>query len=202
MKRYLQYNWWKYIAIVLLPILLWCTVFDLLDQPEKNETLRIVYVGKNLDTVALQQALEDVLPELTQQDIAEITVTQSIPSGVYYFDFLMAQSIPNDIIIIPQSQYRDNIGAGAFSRLSEALMDDFDGVPLYTETVEDTALAFGFVLYDGTGETRFSSFCTEPEVCYLFPSPESVNFAGKNGAGNACDDAAIKAIEYLLEVTP
>lgn len=202
MKRYLQYNWWKYLAIILLPIFLWCSVFDALAQPKKNETLHILYVGENLDTAALQQALRDALPEMTEQNIREVTVTQSVPNGISYFDFLTAQCISNDIILISQSYCQENTGQGAFARLPQALIDTFPDTAIYTETVEDMTLSYGLVLFDGISENRFSAFCSGEEPCYLFPCPNSVNFGTKNGRGEADDDAAIKAIEYLLEVTP
>jgi hypothetical protein len=44
MKQYLQYNWWKYLAIFLIPMILWCSVFEVLQKPAAHQRMRILYI--------------------------------------------------------------------------------------------------------------------------------------------------------------
>lgn len=199
MKRHLQYNWFKYLAVIILPILFWNSVFDVLAKPKQNEQLRILYVGDLLDAPSLQADVQDAIPQLTEQTIREVTVTQAVPNGMSYFDFLTAQCFHYDILILSQSWCRENTGQGAFVQLPQAILDAFPNTPVYTETVEQTPLAYGLTIYDGTVQNRFSMYYHGNKNCYLFFSPESVNLAAKNGKGIVEDDAALKVAQYLLE---
>ena len=81
MKRHFQYNWYKYLAVILLPILLWCFLFNLLSKPQSREQVRILFVGESLDVASLQKDLQALLPTLSAQPLKEITVTQAVPGA-------------------------------------------------------------------------------------------------------------------------
>ena len=199
MKRHFQYNWWKYLLILILPVIIWTSVFDILAQPKRSEQVRILFVGEGLDTQALQQDIADQIPSLTEQQILEVTVAAATPAGLSYTEFLTAQCFNYDILILSESYLHNNVGQGVFSRLTDDLLAAFPEVPVYTETVEGVQLAFGFVLFSGTEQNPFSACYTRTDTCYLFISPESAHFETQNGNGIAEDDAALKAAQYLLE---
>lgn len=192
MKQYLQYNWWKYLAIILIPIMLWCSVFDVLQKPAPHERMHILYIGENLDTAALQQKLSAALPTLTDQPLKEIRVRNE-----QFCDstLLTARCFEYDLIIIEASRSQEKLGQRVFRELPPELITLFSTAPLYRETVESSEKNYGFLLKP-EDETVFSSCYSGSDTCYLFFSPESVNC---NPAGG--NDAALKAAYYLMEST-
>lgn len=200
MKNIIQSHWGKYLAVILIPIVLWAAIFSVLKKPASNEKLSILFVGSELDSGSLRQTVEQVLPELSDQKLQKITVAQAVPGNMSYFDFMRSQSFRYDIIIMTQSQFRENTGQSLFPALSKALQDAFPHAQLYTESTTDLGeLPYGLILRDGLQKNRFSSFYSGNEICYLFFSPDTVNLAGKNGIGSPSDDCALKIAEYLLE---
>lgn len=199
MKQHLQYHWWKYLLAAILPLILWYSLFSLLLKPARNAQLRILFVGEGIHTQALEEDLAQALPSLSCQTLEEITVTQSLPSAVSYHEFLTARNFDYDILILTESYMRESIGQNFFSRLPQSLSALFPDTARYTEVIEGTDLAYALIPSEGA---RFGTFYTGSERCYLFFSPESVNLGPANKNGITADDAAVKAAQYLLEVTP
>lgn len=200
MRRHLQYNWWKYLLVVLLPIIIWLTVFEQMAKPASNARLRVLYVGDGLDPSGFQQELTLQLSELSTQVLQEIAVTQVSPVGISYTEYLTARCFDYDLLILSPDWCPEGIGQAVFSRIPPALLDSFPSSDVYTEVVEKSDLPYAFVLPETSPFYSFSSDRGRP--CLLFPSPESVNLDKKNGKGDLGDDAALQAMQYLLEVYP
>lgn len=200
MRRHLQYNWWKYLLVVLLPIIIWLTVFEQMAKPASNARLRVLYVGDGLDPSGFQQELTLQLSELSTQVLQEIAVTQVSPVGISYTEYLTARCFDYDLLILSPDWCPEGIGRAVFSRIPPALLDFFPSSDVYTEVVEKSDLPYAFVLPETSPFYSFSSDRGRP--CLLFPSPESVNLDKKNGKGDLGDDAALQAMRYLLEVYP
>ena len=200
MKRHLQYNWWKYLLVILLPVIIWSTVFEQMAKPASNARLRVLYVGNELDSSGFQQELTLQLSELSTQVLQEITVTQVSPVGISYTEYLTARCFDYDLLILSPDWCPEGIGQAVFSRIPTALLASFPSSDVYTEVVEESDLPYAFVLPETSPFYSFSSDKGRP--CLLFPSPESVNLDGKNGKGDLGDDAALQAMRYLLEVYP
>ena len=200
MKRHLQYNWWKYLLVILLPVIIWSTVFEQMEKPASNARLRVLYVGDGLDSPGFQQELTLQLSELSTQVLQEITVTQVSPVGISYTEYLTARCFDYDLLILSPDWCPEGIGQAVFSRIPTALLASFPSSEVYTEVVEESDLPYAFVLPETSPFYSFSSDKGRP--CLLFPSPESVNLGGKNGKGDLGDDAALQAMRYLLGVNP
>lgn len=200
MRRHLQYNWWKYLLVILLPVIIWLTVFEQMAKPANNERLHVLYVGESLDSQSLQRELTHQLPQMSKQVLQEITVTQVSPAGISYTEYLTARCFDYDLLILSPDWCPEGIGQAVFSRIPTALLASFPSSDVYTEAVEESDLPYAFVLPETSPFYSFSSDRGRP--CLLFPSPESVNLDGKNGKGNLGDDAALQAMRYLLGVNP
>lgn len=196
MKRHLQYQWWKYLLAVLLPIVIWSVLFDIAGKPKKNERLHILFIGETLDTQALQNDLSGILPQMTSTSLRDITVTQTLPNGLPVGELLTARQFDADIVILAAEQCPEAVGQNFFSPLTDAMTEYFSGCTLYAETADNTNLSYGFIL---SGKTKFASYLTAKTDCILFFSSESVNLGLLNGKGKAEDDAALCAAEFLLE---
>lgn len=200
MRRHLQYNWWKYLLVVLLPVIIWLTVFAQMAKPASNARLRVLYVGDGLDPSGFQQELTLQLSELSTQVLQEIAVTQVSPVGISYTEYLTARCFDYDLLILSPDWCPEGIGQAVFSRIPPALLGSFPSSDVYTEVVEKSDLPYAFVLPETSPFYSFSSDRGRP--CLLFPSPESVNLDGKNKKGNLGDDAALQAMRYLSGVNP
>ena len=199
MKKHLRSNWWKYLAVLILPVVVWSTVFSLRSRPDGNERLRILLVGEGADTTALQADLEAALPSLTSQTLREITVTQEMPeNAAFYGEWLISRQFSYDILLISEPWRTEHMGQNYFSRMSDPLAARFASVPQYTETADGNTLSYALIL--SGAETRLGSYLeTKDGAWLLFFSPESVNLGGENGKGNRTDDAALAAAQYLSE---
>ena len=199
-QGHLQYSWWKYLMVILLPILLWCSVFDVLAKPKDNERLHILFVGDGLDAIALRQTLEEALPDLTQQEIKEVKVTTDYAAGEIYGQKLTTYSYEFDLIIVSQSFMRDNTGQ-FFRRLPMDGLPGYEQGKLYTEKVEDGAYTapFGFVLWEPGVKNNFGNFYSGNEICYLFFSTQSVNLYPLFGGSAEGDNAAVVALDFLMK---
>lgn len=184
MKQYLQYHLWKYLAVLLIPVILWTSVFQSLKKPAPHQRLHILYIGDSLDTSAMEQQLADALPNLKQ--LKEITVNTERPELTSLDLLLTARVFDYDIIILQQSYLQNNIGKTHFSPLPESLTVQF------AHTYQEDEIAYALTFSPGD-QTHFSAFYTGQENCFLFISPESVNFDQENGV-------ALLAVSYLSEI--
>lgn len=184
MKRHLQYNWMKYLAVLLLPLLVWPTAFHLREQQLQDRQLSILFVGEGLDCAQLQDTLAGQLH-------TAVRVTQAVPGILPYHEFLTAQCFSYDILVLSEDWMQESVGQRFFSRVPDALAARFPDAQPYQETVEGTPLLFGYVLEDSA---QFSACLSGTVRCYLFFSPESSRLG-------ADDDVAVQAAQFLLEET-
>ena len=203
MKRssgHLQYNWWKYLLVILLPIFLWCSVFDVLAKPKDNERLHVLFVGNDLDAVSLQQTLEETIPTLTDQRIKEVKVVTELAAGEIYGRKMTTYSYEFDLIIVSQSFMRDNTGQ-FFRRLPMDGLPGYETVKLHTEKVEDGEYTapFGFVLWEPGVKNNFGKFYSGNEICYLFFSTQSVNLYPLFEGSAEGNNVAVAALDFLLQ---
>lgn len=196
LKSHMQYNWWKYLLVILAAVILWCTVFHALAQPEDNEKLNVLFVGEGLDAEKMEQTITTMLPQLTDQSVRQVKITQTRLEGREAYEILQMRTYEYDIVIISQSYLQENMGNALFSKaMTEQMQAHFAGLQFYSETQGERMVPSGIVLESDSG---FSAFYNGQETCYLFASPQSVNFNGLNGLGKAGDDCALRIMEYLV----
>lgn len=199
MKRHIQYSWWKYAAAILASVILWCSVFHGMTVPEGNQKLHILYVGEGLDCTGFKNSVAQVLPTVSEQEIQEIKVQQVQIYGMDAFKLLDSYTYQYDIIIISQSYFQENMGLSILSRaMTEQMLTYFREAEPMIELYEGKPAVCGFVM--GKNAEQFYQYGTNSSICYIFPSSESVNFAGLNGKGTVADDCALRIMEYLLGI--
>lgn len=197
MKHHLQFNWWKYLLLLLIPIIFWCSVFGAMKKPAAHQRVHILYIGSNLDAEGLQTQLQSAYPDLTDQQLKAVTVTVAVPGESSYIA-LEARCFDYDILIFEQSSMPENVGQAVFVRLTDDLVAQFPEAALYQEDVADAGiLTYAFRLEKNS---RFGAHYTGSEPCYLFISPQSKNFDTLNENGRAGNDAALRLAQYLLEI--
>ena len=195
MKDYLRYHWWKYVGIALIFTGLWCYVFSAIARPGRDERIKILYIGTHLQLQQLENQLTEAMPELTQQPIESICVDSALPDVLPYHLLLSTRVMEYDILIIEEPYLQEKTGQSHFVRGSELLHSHFPQAEPYYEEVGDHKRIFGYIAGD---ESLFSDYYEGENRCYLFASPESVNFDTLNGEGESGNDAALKTAQYLL----
>ena len=196
-SAHLQYSWWKYCLVVMFSVILWMVVFDMLAAPEKNEKIRITFIGDDFSHEELEEELYTVLPELTYQKMKSISVeSPANRQSNDYYSVLATRVYGADIIIIEESSMPDSVGETYFRPLSTEKLEKYVNVDEY---YCENGIAYGILLCDGEGENHFSQFYSGDEPCYLFLTHTTVNAGDVVDNGNADDDAALQIIKYLLE---
>ena len=195
-KSHLHYYWWTYALVAVISVLVWTTVFSAKLGPKDNERLHILYVGENLNRYQLEREVKEVLPALTDQEVRQVKVSQITISGMRAFQILDVRRYEYDIILISEEYLQENMGISLFrSAMTEQMLQILSVYNLYEEGDETEIVPCGVRL----DPTKWKKFCTAEEVCYLFISPESVNFGGLNGKGRTEDDCGLKVMEYILK---
>lgn len=197
-KSHLQYHWWKYVAVLIVSVILWCSVFNTLAKPAQNECLNILFVGEDINTEHMKETVEAKLVHLTDQDVKQIKVSQLSISGQDLLQVLQSRFYEYDLVIISQSHMQDNMGVTLYyESMKSTLSERFADFDFYAEIGQDYAAIYGVQLMADRG--AFWDFYNGSETCYCFPSPNSVNFGGLNGKGNQNDDCALVIMEYLIK---
>lgn len=194
---HLQYDWWKYVAVLLVPLVLWCSVFSILKRPKANERLHILFLGDGLNTQQMTQDLEQYLQENTSQELKSVQVTMAEYSEENYASQLMAATYSYDIIIISENQMQDTVGQDHFFVLPEALQGT--EITFYEESANDKDLPFGAVICDGIQQNSFGKYYSGTEKCYIFISPQTENLYPLNTKSRAEDNATMIAWQWLME---
>lgn len=199
--EHLEYSWWKYLLVLVLPIVLWCSIFDVMARPKDDERLNILYLGTDLDTYALQQTLQEYLPQHTQQELKQIRVVEDLLSDEYYGQKMVTYSFEFDLIIVSEDFMRPTTGQ-FFRSFAADTFSDYDDVELYTEELEDETgkftLPFGILLWEPGDDTNFGNYYSGNQKCYLFFSTESVNLYPLFSGSSEGNNAAVVAMEFLM----
>ena len=197
LERKLSYRWWKYLLVIISSFLVWGIVFDMLASPEKNEKIKITYIGDHLSYEEMEEELFRILPNVTEQKIKYIDAENPVNGqSLDYHTVLSTRVYGADFIIIEESSLEEKVGQTYFKEIAtDKLKQHIGDVEFYCED----GVPYGILIYDGTKENHFSEFYSGTEKCYLFITHTSVNFADVVEKGNVTDDAALRIFEYLME---
>lgn len=192
-----QQNFWKYLLVVLVPIVVWYTVFYFVYRVKDNEQVQIMFLGKDLDNSALKGELTTNLTNIAGEKLKSVTVRSTVVANGNG-QILSAYQVVYDIIIFSESYLPENVGQNwGFAHFEQEKFVELFGadVELYSEVYEETTLYYAVEI---PADSFFAQYYSGEEKCYMFFSPETVNLASLNGNGNASDDGAIRIAQYLL----
>lgn len=195
-KAHMQYHWWKYALVLMTAVCVWGWTFHAVAQPKENERLHILLVGESFDEKSLESDLMQMLPNLTQQELRQIKVTQSKIIGDDAWRILQARFYEYDLVIIDEAYLPRNIDAAVdYQGMTKEMLLHFSKEMLYAVTSANGTAAYGF---EAGEEANLNQYFSGEGKCYCFPSPWSVNYAALNGSGSEQDDCGQKVLEYLL----
>ena len=195
-RNHLAYNWWLYIVVAVLVLVLWLSLFSRLAQPNNNEQINITYIGTSFDHLKLQSDLYDELPERTEQNIKKISVENAVIDGEYDLNTLLRARLAGncDFVIIEGSiieEYEIDL-ASYFAQLDIASFERIFG-DIEAVTTDDKI--FGLLCNSGT---KMDNYYSGKNTCKIFFNKNSVNLSNLFG-GKVEQDAAVQVIKYLTE---
>lgn len=198
-NNYLSYNWWAYVAIVLVVVILWLSVFTVLAKPSPNEKLHISFVGTDFYNDSLETQLKKVVPTLSSQEIKSLYVESVYSDNTYILSQIVTTRCigDTDFLIYTRDLITDEMGRSLFAPLS---IEDTRRLFGDVEVLEFENKVYGILVFDGNNSNNFSKYYNGEEKCYLSFTPVSENIAGLNNKGNQSDDIALKVVQWLLEV--
>lgn len=204
---HLQYSGWKYLAVLLVAVFFWCTIFTALAKPDADEKVSIACFVDQVDTDLLSNRLNADKENITTQKLKEISV-ESIPSTDPMLSVLFStRLITSDLFIVSESL----LSAGSKSstaidpksfvpfsqeKLQQLLSGKVDNLQFYY--VEEYAIGIYLNNADGTCEGRFGDYYNGSERCVAFFSNESVNLGALYGVGDSENCGALDVLVYLL----
>ena len=57
-NSYIQYNFWKYILVFLIPLIVWSVIYSDIDKLKYDEVINVLYIGDTLNAEELEKELE------------------------------------------------------------------------------------------------------------------------------------------------
>lgn len=188
---YIQYNWFKYLLIIIVPLFFWLIVYSDIDQVKYDESVRILYIGDDLDKEKLREDITLNLTTITDQELKFVSVmTYSAKEEVVY-DYLRNKIYSVDIVIISNELLNEELIRQIFVPLTVNLKDKFFGVELLN--IDDNS--YGLKI---ASQSNFYQYCSIGKEATIFISQHSLNIAKAYGYGDIENDSAISIVKYIL----
>lgn len=175
-KRKLNYNLSGYLAIIILSVVLWTSVFSLITRYKNYEQIQIFVTSE-----AISQNFRDNLQySLNSNEIKDIQITQISYDNQYYDSNLVTHGMLDcDILILPEIVISAT-GVNDFVVLNNSLLDNYGIDYTIFNYLEVSDLNYGIKIYDSEtkinlldGYVYFSN--DESNNYYMFVNKASVN---------------------------
>lgn len=193
-KNHFVYQWWKYLAVVIVAVVFWVYLFNTLARPQSNEQIKITFVGNDFNNTLLKDDIKVNLNTLQgNQNIKEIGVECFYSEDAYTLSTVLSTRVTSDtdFVIIKENQLKDFDIPAFFVELSESdVTQNFGNVPTYSREGK----LYGIQLNSDT----FAKYYQGKENCYAFITSVSENFGGTNGKGSPADKVCVNLINYLV----
>ncbi len=204
-SSYIQYHWWMYLVLVIVVVLLWSYIFGLIAQPKAYQKYAIAIFDKNFLHQQLQDELSQQMPNITTQQIKQVTVESLYDLGSSLQDMVLSRTILSDVIVVPLSmittdnQQTDKIHVDNFFAIPTEKLELLVDFPLDYYMVEGYARGIYINNPDDGVTNNFERFYTGTERCVMFLCEESANIGDIFDDGNGKYRVAIEVLAYLLE---
>ena len=204
---HIQYSGWKYLTILLVAIVLWCTIFTVLAQPKADEKVSIACFVDQVDIDLLSNQLNANKENITTQKLKEISAESILSTDSMLSALLSTRKITSDLLIVGESSLSTDSSSSTsidpksfqpFSqeKLRQLLSGKVENLEFYY--VEEYTVGIYLNNADGTSGGRFNDFYNGSERCVAFFSNESVNLGALYDVGESTNCGALDVLVYLL----
>ncbi len=194
-KTHFQYNWGWYVAILAAAILLWTSVFSMLEEPADHEKLLVSVFADEVEVELLRTKLDE-----NKGELKKISVDSCGSANTYISVLASARAMASDVVIVEERLLQPGESGeapvpveGNFYDFDPAVLRALLGREAELYTVEGKAC--GVYLTGG----NFGDLYKGQGRCVLFFCHGSVNTGGLYGTGEEQNRAAIDLLLYLLE---
>ncbi len=206
LKTHFRYNWWKYLVVLLVAVVLWNGLFTALAQPKDHEKLTVACFASEVNTKALQADLEENRASFTGQPLKKLSVETYLDyaNDAMYFSYALASAdvfvFSEDMVLSDENgnspvTYKALFQPIPMDTFSELLGDNLSNLRLFG----DDSGIYGVYISGAGQNNRFTQMCDQNTACILFFNPDSVNLNGLYGKGNGEHGGAIDLLLYLLQ---
>ena len=181
LSRSLQYDWYKYLIVIVVACFAWVTAFRIYHAPTPQQSLYIFFGGN----VADYSWENDVTDKLSADGVKLTKLVSANPNDRVFLEKYNSVGLNScDVIIVPLSVAENTGCYMTFVPVSQTFGCDVfsqDGVDygLYLPEQSKTLLL------------KYFDFCAEPYVVF-------VSATSLNGGGDCPTDNAWKLVELLI----
>ena len=190
---YFQYNWIKYLLIVIVPLVFWLIIYTDIDQVKYDESVRILYIGDELDEESLQENINSNISLITSQKLKYVSVMTYSTKEVMDYEYLRNKIYSVDIVIIADEFLNEEMISQIFAPLTVELKQHFVEV----DCVEIKENSYGLKI---SRQSHFYEYCLRDDGASIFLSQYSLNIGKTYGYGKVENDSAIAIAKYILGV--
>jgi hypothetical protein len=192
-SSYFQYNWIKYLLIVIVPLVFWLIVYSEIDQVKYDESVKILYIGEALDEKKLQEEISSNISFITTQELEYVSVMTYSGVKEQVYEYLRSKIYSVDIVIISDEYLQEDMVNQIFVPLTSKLKQEFSNADFVN--VGDNS--YGIKI---SRESIFYKYYSKDENVSVFLSQHSLNIAKAYGYGKVENDSAILIAKYISGV--
>ena len=198
-QRHLQYYLWCYLAILVVAVVLWTSVYGIIESPDANERLTVSYFGNDYDGEGLRLDIENNISNITSQKIKKISThcvgqTESTVFG----SMIQTDLYSSDIMVFEDWAITDELASMSFRPITSELEEQFSD--LAPEYYLIDGVKCGIILNpQGENLNNFTKYYSGSGLLVAFFAPYSENLGGAYGTGGEDDRGAIELMRFLLE---
>ena len=192
-SSYIQCNWIKLLLIIIVPLVFWLIVYSDIDQVKYDESVRILYIGDELDASKLQENITSNLNLITNQELKSVSVMCYSGTIESVYEYLRNRVYNVDIVIISEKYYNEDFISQIFVPLTTKLKQDFNGC----DFVDIKEKSYGLEILE---DSDFYKYHSKNEKVTVFLSQHSLNIGKAYGYGKVENDSAISISKYILGV--
>lgn len=201
-STHIGYFWWLYALIAVVFSVFWESVMDTALQPAPTEQLKIYTFSANIDSDALSADLNDILPDITTQDIKNIqvgNVLDELYNPAALNSLLYARAQECDFMIVEDALIADDsFGPSYFNIGDQAKITSVLGnVNFYVADYNGTAYTFGIQICGDGMKNNFTSYYGEDGKCWIMFCFKTDNMGGLL-TDDSPNDAALQTVKWML----
>ena len=198
-RRHLQYFWWCYLAILVVAVIFWTSVYGIIRTPDANEKLTLSYFGKDFDGAGLDLEIEEKLSNITSQNIKEFSVDHvKQTDDIVFGSMIQTRLYSSDILIFEEGVITEEFAAMNFRPFTAELEACFADTHIEYYVID--GIKCGIIINPQGEKTNvFTKYYSGDSRLIAFFAPHSENLGGAYGIGNKEDDAGVALMKFLLE---
>ena len=197
--RHFQYFWWCYVAILIVAVVFWTSVYGIIEKPDANEKLTVSFFGNDYDGAALKLEISQNLSNITSQNIKKITVDHvKQTENIVFGSMIQTRLYSSDIMIFEEWVINEEFASMNFRPFTNELENCFSDFDIEYYVID--GVKCGIIINpQGQNSNTFTKYYSGDSRLIAFFAPYCENLGGIYGIGNKEDDAALALMKFLLE---